>query len=198
MEVANHRSGCHSCDSPNEPSCDQLNFFLDPLIDNIVESWTQGIQFLHTILYTEWVTRSAMACIICDLPAAQKTAQLAAATSYFYYSACHCFHLNTLGRTDVHHPDWAFRDKDTLHQHAELYIEACSSAEHHWLFIKYGVQWSSLWQLPYWDPPWQLVVDVMHCLLEGLAQAHFREYLGFTMVAASKAQVEAESQPMFA
>ena len=40
--------------------------------------------------------------------------------------------------------------------------------------------WTELWRLPYWNPPRMLVVDPMHCLLEGLAQFHFRKVLKLT------------------
>jgi hypothetical protein len=182
---------------PHEPSGDQLNFFMNPLVDDMVESWERGVQFSRTASSADRVTRSAIACVVCDLPAARKTTQLAAATSHFYCSACHCFHSSTLGRTDIDSPDWKLRDKDTLRRHAEVYRDAASSAERHRLFVKHGVRWSSLWRLPYWDPARQLVVDSMHCLLEGLAQAHFREYLGLTTATAARAQAESDLRPAF-
>ncbi|KAF9233940.1 hypothetical protein BU15DRAFT_53237, partial [Melanogaster broomeanus] len=86
----------------------------------------------------------------------------------FYCSACHCFHTSTLGRMDVHSLDWRLRDKETLCLHAQAYRDAPSSTERNTLFIKHGVQWSSLWHLPYWDPAQQLVVDSMHCLLDSM------------------------------
>ena len=51
--------------------------------------------------------------------------------------------------------------------------------------MKYGTQWSELWCLPYWDPSRQLVVDLMHCIIEGLAHTHFHEVLGLIMTQAS-------------
>ena len=58
-----------------------------------------------------------------------------------------------------------------------LQAEACRDAENKyeqdWIFKEYGVRWSELWRLPYWDLTQQLIVDIMHCLLEGLAQQHF-------------------------
>lgn len=182
---------------PHEPSGDQLNHFLDPLVSDMVESWDRGVQISRTASSVDRVTRSAIACVVCDLPAARKTAQLAAATSHFYCSACHCYHASTLGRTDVHSPDWKLRDKDTLRLHAEAYRDATSSAERNRLFVQHGVRWSSLWRLPYWDPARQLVVDSMHCLLEGLAQAQFREYLGLTAATAARAQAESDLRPAF-
>ncbi len=51
-----------------------------------------------------------------------------------------------------------------------------------------GVRWSVLWKLPYWDPTKQLVVDPMHCILEGLVKALFRDHMKLT-------EDEAKRQP---
>ena len=166
---------------PSEPSGDELNFFLDPVVDDMVESWEHGIRYSRTALNTRGrVTRSAIACLVCDLPAARKAAQLAGPTSHFYCTACHCWHRSTCGRTDVQSEDWRLRDKDEVRRHAELWKNAGTSAERNKLFASHGVRWSTLWRLSYWDPSRQIVVDAMHCLLEGLAHAHFREFLGLT------------------
>ena len=58
-------------------------------------------------------------------------------------------------------------------------------AEQEAVHINHGIRWSVLWELPYWDPTRQLVVDSMHCLLEGLVQHHSREVLGLTDAAAA-------------
>lgn len=42
------------------------------------------------------------------------------------------------------------------------------------------MRWTELWRLPYWNPTRMLVVDLMHCLLEGLAQFYFRKILKLT------------------
>lgn len=42
-----------------------------------------------------------------------------------------------------------------------------------------------MWRLSYWDPSRQLVIDPMHCILEGLVQHHSRSLLGLTTVTTS-------------
>ena len=182
---------------PTEPSGDQLNHFLEPLIDELVDSWERGVQFSHTASQRDRITRSAIACVVCDLPAARKSAQFAGVSSHFYCSACHCVHTSTLGRTDVDSECWQFRDKVELRDYTYQYRDAKSLKEWNKLFSSHGVRWSPLWRLPYWDPARQLVVDSMHCLLEGLAQAHFREFLGLTTAFAMKAQSEVDLRPAF-
>ena len=124
---------------PIEPSGDQLNHFLEPLIDELIDSWEKGVQFTHTALQRSRITRSAITCIVCDLPAARKSAQLASVTSHFYCSACHCVHTLSLGCTDVDSECWQFRDKVQLWHYTYQYREAKSLKERNKLFSTHGV-----------------------------------------------------------
>ncbi|KAI9462589.1 hypothetical protein HD554DRAFT_2041166 [Boletus coccyginus] len=130
------------------------------------------------------VVRSAVACVVCDLPAAQKIAQLASHSNYFYCNVCHCKDRKTLGRTDFHSDCWQLRDKDSMRCQAVTYKNTSSAAEQDKLFASNGVRWSPLWKLPYWDPAHQLVVDAMHCILEGITSFHVRDILSLTTVSA--------------
>ena len=58
------------------------------------------------------------------------------------------------------------------------------------LFKTYGIQYSELWRLLYWDPTRQLVVDSMHCILEGLVQHRVRNLLGLTSNNSSPPEVK--------
>ena len=169
---------------PEEPHLTEVNHYLRPLMDDMVASWEKGIRFSRTALHPEGRTaHSAIIASVMDLPAARKSAGLAAASSHFYCSVCQCFHQSTLSRTDCE--NWNRRDPASLRKHAEEWRDASTSAEREKIFTKYGTRWSELWWLPYWDPSRQLVVDAMHCILEGLAHIHFREFLGLTTVSAS-------------
>ncbi|KAG2344896.1 hypothetical protein BDR05DRAFT_975360 [Suillus weaverae] len=166
---------------PSEPSGDQLNHFLDPVVDDLVQSWECGIRFSRTALQAHGrVTHSVIACLMYNLPVARKATQLAGPTSHFYCTACHCWHRLTCGRVDVCSADWVLRDKNEMCHLAELWKNAGTSAERNKLFASHGVQWSTLWRLSYWDRSCQVVVDTMHCLLEGLVHDHFHEFLGLT------------------
>lgn len=39
-------------------------------------------------------------------------------------------------------------------------------------YKEYGVHYSELWHLLYWNPAHQLIVDPMQCILEGLVKHH--------------------------
>ena len=63
------------------------------------------------------------------------------------------------------------------------------------MYKKNGIRWSELWQLPYWQPTRQLVVEPAHSLLEGVAHFHFRYVLGLTSATANATEIQA---PAFA
>lgn len=63
---------------------------------------------------------------------------------------------------------------------AERWRDAATNSERKSIFDKYGVRWSPLWKLSYWNPTQQLVVDSMHCLLEGLVKFHVLDALGLS------------------
>jgi hypothetical protein len=170
---------------PSEPHLTELNHYLRPLIDDLKASWERGFTFSRTALRpTGHIARTAIAAVVCDLPAARQVAQMAGHSSHFYCTVCSCHHKSTLGRTD--YQDWKNRDVKQMRKHAEMWKNAKTVAEQGKIFDAYGVRWSELWRLPYWDPTRQLVVDSMHCLLEGLVHTHIREVLGLSTAAASQ------------
>jgi hypothetical protein len=71
-------------------------------------------------------------------------------------------------------------DKAMLREYAEQWRDTATSAQREKLFKEHGVCYSELWQLPYWDPSSQLVIDSLHCILEGLVQHHVQSLLGLT------------------
>jgi hypothetical protein len=164
---------------PKQPSLENLNHYIRPLINDLVDAWERGIRFSKTACYpNSRLTRSAVTLVVCDLPAARHLSSLAGVSSHFYCSACDCYHKSTYGRVDFE--NWTPRDRDKLRAYAEQWRDAATSAERETLFKAHGVRYSELWRLPYWDPSRQLVIDPMHCLLEGLVPHHTRNLLGLT------------------
>ncbi|KIK31569.1 hypothetical protein CY34DRAFT_62627, partial [Suillus luteus UH-Slu-Lm8-n1] len=147
---------------PKQPSLENLNHYIRPLIDDLVDAWQRGIKFSKTACYPHGrLTRSAIAPVVCDLPAARHIASMAGVGSHFYCSVCDCYHKSTCGRVDFE--KWKPRDRATLREYAEQWRDAATSSERERLFKAHGVRYSELWRLPYWDPSQQLVIDPMHC-----------------------------------
>ena len=97
-----------------------------------------------------------------------------------------------MGRID--HTQWKLRDDHILRHQAERWRDASSSREQEEIFKTYGVRWSPLWELSYWSPSLQLIIDAMHCLLGGLAEAHFHHTLVLTSASANSGTPD---QPAF-
>jgi hypothetical protein len=164
---------------PREPTLSELNHYMRPLMDDMVVAWEKGVHFSRTALHpTGRLTRSAVAASVNDLPAARKAAGFAGHSSHFYCSVCQCWHRSTIGKTDF--SAWMPRNKDELREHATRWRDATTSAEQEKLFNMYGIRWSEFWRLPYWNPTRQLVVDSMHCILEGLVRHHSVDVLELT------------------
>ncbi|KAF8573362.1 hypothetical protein K439DRAFT_1650019 [Ramaria rubella] len=121
-----------------------------------------GIHFSRTSLYT----CSAIAASINNLPAARKASRLASHGSHFYCT------------TDFWM--WTLHDKHKLREYATQWRDVTTSTKQEKIFHLHGVRWSELWQLSYWNPTCQLVVDSMHCILEGLVRYHSMDVLELT------------------
>jgi hypothetical protein len=166
---------------PTEPRETELNHYLRPLIDDMEVSWKHGIRLSQTALFPGGrLTRSAILIAVCDFPAARQLAQMSPVTSHFYCSVCDCYHLSTLGRTDYH--NWKHTNPKLLRELANQWKNASDRKTREAHFREHGMRWSELWRLEYWDPVRQLVIDCMHCLLEGLVQDLARDVLGLTDV----------------
>lgn len=177
---------------PHEPLLTDLNHYLKPIVSDMVTGYEEGFKFSRTALHDGGRTvRTAIANVVCDLPASRKTAALAPSTSRIFCNVCDCWFQTRaeikakvpwrpkLG--DTNYEDW--RPRANLREDAEKWRKAKTADDQKDLFDETGVRYSELWRLPYWDPTRQLVVDGMHNLLEGLAQFHYVEALQLTEVA---------------
>lgn len=86
----------------------------------------------------------------------------------------------------VAHNDWEPKDAEDFQGKSKAWQTAPTCKDQEIFFSQNGLHWTKLWHLPYWDPPTMLVVDPMHCLLEGLAQYHCCVVLGLSAFAAAK------------
>ncbi|EIN06944.1 hypothetical protein PUNSTDRAFT_39432, partial [Punctularia strigosozonata HHB-11173 SS5] len=167
---------------PREPTLTELNHYIRFIVDDFLVGWHDGFFLSRTALYESGrLMRVALANVVCDLPAAWKMAALAPSTSRKFCNVCDCWHpvnhndprwrRTKMGRVDYER--WNCRDVAQMRVDAERWRDATSKKEQETIFKRTGVRWSELWRLPYWDPTQQLVVDSMHCLLEGLAAFHY-------------------------
>lgn len=169
---------------PHQPSLVALNHYLRPLVDDMAESWAQGIRYSKTALHPEGRdTCSAIVVAAMDLPAARHVSGFASHSAHIYCTVCQCVHRTTLGRTDIER--WLLRDDSIMKVHANQWKSANTTQEQDDIFKLHGTRYSEMWRLEYWSPSRQLSVDPMHCLVENQGPTHFRVVLGLTSASAA-------------
>ncbi|XP_006460515.1 hypothetical protein AGABI2DRAFT_57528, partial [Agaricus bisporus var. bisporus H97] len=155
---------------PQEPSVLQINNLLEPLVDSLLELWDVGLYLRRTPRYSAGRrVFVAMIPLVADLIASKKMAGFGSARSRHFCSYC----FTTLGdipNLDFH--SWKRRTKEEHIKKAEEWKAAKTKAEQDDIFDGYGLRWSQLLRLPYWDPCLYVVIDSMHCFYLGLFHRH--------------------------
>ncbi|KAF9544839.1 hypothetical protein CPC08DRAFT_616641, partial [Agrocybe pediades] len=162
---------------PKEPPLEQLNHYLRPIIEQINDGWSPGYHLSHTADSPDVGEDVDLALILSinDLPAARKVSGNAGVRANIFCTTCDCRGRATVYRTDF--DNWTIRNASVMRQKAEEWRDAESVDCRTSIEQDYGIRWSELWRLPYWDPTKMLVVDGMHCILEGLVHYHCRYVL---------------------
>ena len=150
---------------PREPSGEEIDHFLRPLVEVMKESWARGkIYQTHDYPYGRLV-RSAIALSVNDLPMARKIMGVA---NYVDRNVAKGDHL------DSFRP----RTLQRVREDAQKWQNATSQKERKRLYTKTGVRHSVLMKLEYWDPTAMVPVDCMHLFFIRLLQYHARTVLG--------------------
>lgn len=161
---------------PIEPSADEIDHFVRPILEQFLQAWRPGFKVSCTAdSDSPVVVEVAILLSVNDLPAARKIAGLQGHMSALICSICDLCGKEHIFSTD--HQRWTPRDVNQLRHWSKAYRDAQSYAERKKIFETHGARWSSFWLLEYWDPTKMLVIDAMHCILEGLIHYHCRHVL---------------------
>lgn len=159
---------------PNEPSLEQSNHILSPVVTQLQSLWDEGIYLNQTPSHPNGRRiRAALLILIADLPALRGSLGFAHHTATHFCSFCFLTiqEVNNLNpdswrrRTSSHHQKLAFACRD-----------ADNPQKREAIFKKYGVRYSVLNELSYWKLVDSQVVDSMHNLLLGLLKRHCRTF----------------------
>jgi len=165
---------------PREPPLTTLNHYLTPVVDDLVEFWETGVLFTRTYNYPEGRTiRCALIALVSDLPASRKAAGFAAHSHEHFCSICHSTRSKDQNSTDYY--SWKKRTNDECRSQADIYEAASDEETRASQFERYGVRWSELLRLPYFDIVKCVVVDAMHNLFLGLIKEHLTGILGISL-----------------
>lgn len=162
---------------PKEPSLEQVNHFLKPLVDELLQLWHAGVYVPVTAQRSMGrLVRAAVIPLVCDLPALRKAAGFGGHAATFFCSYC------LLPKKDMNNADrssWPCGRSWAQHlQLAKDWRDATSPAVRNRVWKQHGLRWSELLRLPYWDPTRYAVIDTMHNLFLGELRHHCMEVWG--------------------
>lgn len=161
---------------PAEPSLEQINHILEPLVNDLLQFWDPGVFIKQTAHYAGGrLCFSALVPVVCDLPAARQVSGTASHAATHFCSFC------TLPFHDIDNlniDSWSTRTYEEHMESASAWKAAESSEDRLKLYRQTGIRWSELLRLPYWDPTTFVVLDCMHSLLLGNLKRHCREIWG--------------------
>lgn len=158
---------------PKEVSLHEINHYLAPIVDELLEIWN-GYHISGTYEHREGLNiRAAIIVSSNDTPAARKICGHAGSGK-----KCHRCLKRTRNSEGKNHYG-GFNDIDTwntlaspiVHREAaEAWKECVTNKQRETIFNEFGVRWSELLRLPYFDPIRFIVIDPMHCLFIGIAK----------------------------
>lgn len=161
---------------PHEPSVEEIDYFVQPVVKQFVQAWQPGFRVSRTALSESGaVVEAAILLSVNDLPAARAIAGFPGVASNFICTICQL--RGKTGIFDTKHSHWIPKDREELRHWSTAYRDAQTLDERKTIFENHGIRWSSLWLLDYWDPTRMLVIDAMHCVLEGIVHYHCRHVL---------------------
>lgn len=159
-----------------EPTQDDINHFLRPIVNRMEAAWEHGVWYQRTYQHPRGRRVHSGIAVNCnDLPASRKVAGQASHSADCFCSLCH------LKRREIHNvrtETWVPKRREELFEHAKAWRDAPNKATRKKIYKTYGVRWSELWRLPYWDPVKFVVIDAMHSGFLRIVQHHGRSILG--------------------
>ncbi len=160
---------------PSEPEI-SVNSFLDPLVDELNMLW-KGVNM--KLQHCEKKVRAAVLCTGCDIPAGKKVGGFMGFGSS--YGCSRCFKLFEgegfrKSYADFDRSAWPKRTNIEHRRHVQQITQACTMMERQTLQRKFGVRYSALLKLEYYDAiRMSTIVDPLHNLYLGTAKHMFKD-----------------------
>ena len=155
---------------PKEPKR-TINSYLQPLVGELLDLW-RGVPMPVFGTEKDQIVRCALICVACDMPASRKTCGLLGHTATFGCTKCKEFG-GEFGKRDYSGFDrenWPLRNNDDHRSSVMAISQSKTKTDRTQLESQHGCRFSSLLDLPYFDPVRMTVVDPMHNLFLGTAK----------------------------
>lgn len=159
------------------PDCSKeppTNTFIQPLVTDLLNAWNTGINTKTFLSPTENVNvRFALLCVGCDIPASRKLCGFLGHAAVLGCSKCHKKFPGEVGNRDYsgfQKELWPPKDLDKVKENMLRVREAKTQVQRQNLATQYGVRYSCLIQLPYFDVVRMSIIDPMHNVYLGTAK----------------------------
>ncbi|KAF9643355.1 hypothetical protein BDM02DRAFT_3104566 [Thelephora ganbajun] len=163
---------------PGKPSLDQINHVLSLLVLELLDFW-KGVFYTMTFSSASGLLiKGALISLVCDMLAACQLCGLGSATSTWFCTFCllTIHKIENLDKSSwpprVHRSAMTPRNLGEQTRQARCWRDCENEADQEAIFKAFGVCWSVLLDLPYWNPILFAVVDSMHAVYLGLLQSH--------------------------
>lgn len=168
---------------PKKPSLSDVNHSIKLLVDVLLEFFSPGVWYSRMARHRSGCrVRSILVPVVSDMLAARQAGGFASPTATFFCTLCN---LKVQDIENLDKSTWPERDVGKHVQVARRWKDAQTIEEQETIFKNYGIRWSPLLDLPYWNPILFTAVEPMHIFDAGLFQTHCRQVWGIDTTAPS-------------
>ena len=164
---------------PSEPKL-TVNSYLFPLVEEVKMAWFNGIK-VKVCDGSQITIRLALSCVACDIPASRKVCGFLGHKATLGCNRCFKeFPSTSFGTTDYsgfNRDTWVLRTgqlhrencRELAKETTKTGLKKCQST--------FGIRYSILLSLPYFDAVRYTVVDIMHNLFLGIGKHMFKVWI---------------------
>ena len=155
---------------PSEPK-KGINSYLGPFVDDLLKFW-DGVNVWHDQSHMFITIRIALICVMCDIPACRKVCGFAGHSACRGCSKCmkefpSGVFQNKMDHSGYDQDTWDLRSNSDYKIQSEQYLQAATKIAKKNIVTQFGVRYSVLVKLPYFDIIRMHVVYPMHNFLLG-------------------------------
>lgn len=164
---------------PNKPSLDELNHSLKLVVQDLLQFW-EGVFFTRTPNHPQGrMYQGMLVPLIGDMLGARQVIGIPVAPTAHYF--CTFCDLDFDDIDVLEREEWPAKSLNDIRYFSQLWKDAPSELDRRKIFEAFGLRWTALLDLPYWDPVLYTAIDSMHALDLGLFQHHIRELFGIDL-----------------
>jgi hypothetical protein len=178
-----------------EPTTEQLNHFLRPIVDQLLTLWVHGITISDPRIVKSRKLRAIVGLIVADMLAAKKVGGFASHGHRLFCNYCRL--ERKVIQNNFQPTSWPVMSHEEHISIATTRKNASTSAERNRIFAKYGIRYSELLRLPYVNMLKWLTADPMHAILSNVIQYHLRQIFGIQSKSADLFFDDDFTQPKF-